>query len=179
MRSLAMGLLLLLAVPCWQQPRVQNLSPNLNIPPEVSRRFHSEGLFVHYEISTKLNPFYLRADFDGDAVPDYAVLVMNRTSRVIGIAVSRSGAKRIEVLGAGGIKLKVSPTEDGSPGYEMDGFDWMDSWLAVRKQSLKFTGLDRPVTQMLGEGILVEKSEAVSALIYWDGKQYCWLQLSD
>jgi hypothetical protein len=153
--------------------------PNWNIPREVSRRFQKEGFLSHYEVSTMLNPFYLRGDFDGDRVPDYAVLVIHRATKITGIAVLRSGAVKIEILGAGGINLKMAATEDGSPPTAIDSFEWMDSWHVERKQPLKFTGLDTPVTPMTGEGIVVEKAEASSALIYWDGKQYRWLQLSD
>jgi hypothetical protein len=73
--------------------------PNWNIPREVSRRFQKEGFLSHYELSTILNPFYLRGDFDGDGVPDYAVLVIHRATKITGIAVLRSGAVKIEILG--------------------------------------------------------------------------------
>lgn len=136
-------------------------------------------MLAHYEVSTKLNPFYLRGDLDGDGVPDYAVLVVNRATKATGIAVLRSRAAKIEVLGAGGIKVKVAPLEGETQGSEVDSFDWMDSWHIERKQRLKFTGWDTPVTQMVGEGIYAEKSEAASAIIYWDGKKYRWLQESD
>ena len=61
-------------------------------------------------------------------------------------------------------------TEDGSPRYQLDDFGWMDSWHVERKQRLRFTGLDKPVTGMAAEGIVVERAEASAALIYWDGK---------
>jgi hypothetical protein len=56
----------------------------------------------------------------------------------------------------------------------------MDGQLACRTETV--FEIYRPgyaVTPMTGEGIVVEKAEASSALIYWDGKQYRWLQLSD
>jgi len=56
----------------------------------------------------------------------------------------------------------------------------MDGQLACWKETaVEIYRLDTPVTPMTGEGIVVEKAEASSALIYWDGKQYRWLQLSD
>ena len=164
-------------------PQVQNQNnddtTNWNLPPAVSHRFQTEKFLTRYAISAKLNPFYLRGDFDGDGIPDYAVLVVNRTTKAFGIAMIRSRAKHIEVLGADGIKLRVAATEDGSPGYLLDEFGWLDSWHVERKQRLRFTGLDRPVTGMVAEGIVVEKAEAAAGLIYWDGKQYRWLQMSD
>jgi hypothetical protein len=75
-----------------------------NLPLAVSRRFQAESFLAKYDVSNKLNPFYLRGDFDGDGFPDYAVLVVNRTTKAVGIAMVRSRAKHIEVLGAGGIR---------------------------------------------------------------------------
>jgi hypothetical protein len=152
---------------------------NWSLPPAVSRKFQAEKFLARYDVSNKLNPFYLRGDFDGDGIPDYAVLVVNRATKVVGIAIIRSRAKRIEVLGAGGVKLRVAATEDGSPSYLLDEFGWLDSWHVERKQRLRFTGMDKPVTAMIAEGLVVEKAEAAAGLIYWDGKQYRWLQMSD
>src|ERR1700674_3684405 len=155
-------LYVLLTVVATPQTQNQNNDEqtNWNLPPVVSRRFQAEHFLARYDVSTKLNPFYLRGDFDGDGIPDYAVLVVNRTTKVVGIAMVRSRAKQIEVLGAGGIKLRVAATEEGSPSYLLDDFGWMDSWHVERKQRLRFTGLDKPVTGMAAEGIVVERAEA-------------------
>lgn len=163
-----------------QAPRGQDeLPPNWNIPRIVWDRFRAEKLLDRYEISTTLNPFYLRGDFDGDGVPDYAVLVTNRTTKVTGIAVVRSRAREVEILGAGGIKLQKAATADGSPSALIDDFGWVQAWHVVRREHLKPTAWDKPVTQMIGEGMEVERPEASSALIYWDGNRYRWLQDSD
>jgi hypothetical protein len=152
------------------------VQPDWNVPRTVWDRFKAEKVLDSYEISAKLNPFYLRGDFDGDGVPDYAVLVVSRGTGISGIAMVRSHSKHIEILGAGGIKLRKAATPDGSGPALIDNFDWVDAWHVVTKSPLKTTGWDIPVTQMVGEGIEVEKAEASSALIYWDGKQYRWLQ---
>jgi len=52
-----------------------DVPPDWNIPRPVWERLDKEKLLSTYEISTKLNPFYLRGDFDGDGKPDYAVLI--------------------------------------------------------------------------------------------------------
>src|SRR5882672_1884079 len=137
-----------------------------NLPDGVLKRFEAERLFATYDLCDKVNTFYLRGDFDGDGIPDYAVLVTNRSTKQVGIAFVRSGAKRVEVIGAGGIKLP-----SGASGND---FAWMDVWAAERKHKLEANDWDKPVGQMIGEGITVEKSESASALIYWDGKQYRW-----
>ena len=179
MRRLFLGVLLTIVAASQVQNQNNDQQTNWNLPPAVSHRFQAENFLAKYDVSSKLNPFYLRGDFDGDGIPDYAVLVVNRTTKVAGIAMVRSRAKHIEVLGAGGIKLKVAATEDGSPSYLLDDFGWLDAWHVERKQRLRFTSWGKPVTPMVAEGIVVEKAEAAAALIYWDGKQYRWLQMSD
>jgi len=141
-----------------------------NLPPSALKRFESEKFLKSYDLYEKVNPFYLRGDFDGDGVPDYAILVTSRATKQVGIAIVRSGAKKIEVLGAGGINLQEGSVKD---------FAWMDVWLVERKHKLEPNDWDKPIGQMVGEGIEVEKSESASALIYWDGKQYRWFQTSD
>ena len=141
-----------------------------NLPPSALKRFESEKFLKSYDLYEKVNPFYLRGDFDGDGVPDYAILVTSRATKQVGIAIVRSGAKKIEVLGAGGINLQEGSVKD---------FAWMDVWLVERKHKLEPNDWDKPIGKMVGEGIEVEKSESASALIYWDGKQYRWFQTSD
>jgi hypothetical protein len=143
---------------------------DVNLPQGVLKRFESEKFLKSYDLYDKVNPFYLRGDFDGDGVPDYAILVTSRSTKQVGIAIARSGAKKIEVLGAGGVNL-----QDGS----VKDFAWMDVWVVERKHKLEANDLDKPIGAMVGEGITVEKSESASALIYWDGKQYRWFQTSD
>jgi hypothetical protein len=143
---------------------------DMNLPPSALKRFESEKFLKSYDLYEKVNPFYLRCDFDGDGVPDYAILVTSRATKQVGIAIVRSGAKKIEVLGAGGINLQEGSVKD---------FAWMDVWVVERKHRLEPNDWDKPIGQMVGEGIEVEKSESASALIYWDGKQYRWFQTSD
>lgn len=159
----------------WQE----DLPPNWNIPRAVWDRFKSEKILERYEISPKLNPFYLRGDFDGDGVPDYAVLVTNRNTKATGIAVVRSRARHAEILGAGGVKLRVAALPDGSPPHWVDDFTGYDAWHVAPKKQLKKTGWDKPITKMTTEGIVVERTEASGGLIYWDGKRYRWLQISN
>ena len=161
----------LIAISIFSEGQLQyDRGIDLNLPQGVLKRFESEGFLKRYDLSDKVNPFYLRGDFDGDGIPDYAILVISRSTKQIGIAIVRSGAKKIEVLGAGGINL-----QDGS----VKDFAWMDVWAVERKQKLEPNDWNKPIRPMVGEGIDVEKSESASALIYWDGKQYRWFQTSD
>jgi hypothetical protein len=52
----------------------------------------------------------------------------------------------------------------------------MDSWEIYSKDRVtKGTSAPKPH----GDALLVSKSEAASALIYWNGKRYVWLQQGD
>jgi len=141
-----------------------------NLPQSVLERFESEKFLKSYDLCGDLNPFYLRGDFDGDGIPDYAILVTNRSTKQVGIAIVRSGAKKIELFGAGGINLQKGSVKD---------YVTMDVWGVERKHKLEPNHWDKPIGRMMGEGIEVAKSESWAALIYWDGKQYRWFQISD
>jgi len=88
---------------------------------------------------------------------DAAVLVKERSTGKLGIAIVHGTTGKVTILGAGfGI---------GNGG---DDFEWMDSWQVYSKT--------RNVPRLRGDALLVEKSEAASALIYWNGKRYVWFQ---
>src|SRR5258708_2117191 len=146
-----------------------NRGIDVNLPPSVLKRFESEKFLKGYDLCDKINPFYLRGDFDGDGIPDYAILVTSRSTKQVGIAIARSGAKKIEVLGAGGVNL-----QDGS----VKDFAWMDAWVGERKHRLEPNNWDKPLDQMVGEGIDFGKSEPSSELIYWEWKRYRWVRTS-
>jgi hypothetical protein len=52
----------------------------------------------------------------------------------------------------------------------------MDSWEIYTKKHV--TG-GVSVPKLHGNALLVSKSEAASALIYWNGTRYVWLQQGD
>lgn len=45
-----------------------------NIPEKLQTELTMGPLAAAYAISDRINPFYLRGDFDGDGKPDYAIL---------------------------------------------------------------------------------------------------------
>lgn len=48
---------------------------DLSVPDQVSRRFMEKDVWKRFTICARVNPFYLRADFDGDGKPDFVVLI--------------------------------------------------------------------------------------------------------
>src|SRR4051812_12364798 len=55
-------------------------SVELSTPQYVSTRFAKEGIWKRFDISERMNPFYLTGDFDGDGKPDFVVLLKSKES---------------------------------------------------------------------------------------------------
>jgi hypothetical protein len=131
-----------------------------NVPGTVKKALTNGSTGKKYDLSFHVNPSYLERDFDGDGKMDAAVLVKERSTGKLGIAIVDGQTGKVAILGAGiGI---------GNGG---DDFEWMDSWQVYSKT--------RNVPRLRGDALLVEKSEAASALIYWNGKRYVWSQQGD
>jgi hypothetical protein len=139
-----------------------------NIPEAVERAITKGSLAKDYDVSFRVNPFYLRGDFNGDGKIDVAVLVKQRSTGKLGIAIIHSAMDKVTILGAG-----ISIGNGG------DDFEWMDSWQVYPKDRVIPGGGEAIVPRLHGEALLVGKSEAASALIYWNGKRYVWFQQGD
>jgi hypothetical protein len=131
----------------------------------VRRAIASESLAKDYDVSFQVKPFYLPGDFNGDGKADIAVLVKQRSTGKLGIAIINGATNKLTVLGAG--------TAIGNGG---DDFEWMDSWEIYPKDRVTS---GRSVPKLHGNALLVSKSEAASALIYWNGRRYVWFQQGD
>jgi hypothetical protein len=137
--------------------------------PEIINRALTNGLLAKkYEVSFRLNPFFLPGEFDGDGKTDIAFLVKQRSTGKLGIAMVSGATDKVTVLGAG--------TAIGNGG---DDFEWMDSWQVYSKDRATREANETSVPHLRGDALLVSKSEAASALIYWNGKRYVWLQQGD
>lgn len=88
-----------------------------NTPNWVYKLFISKNLKDRYELSFKLNPFYLRGDLNGDSKPDITILVTERNSGKKGILICHYGTGETFILGAG--------NKFGNGG---DDFSWLDIW---------------------------------------------------
>lgn len=131
----------------------------------------------HYTLSDAINPFYLRGDFDGDGKIDYAILVTAKNTNKRYVVVCRSGTKNLEMLAGRGATTVFDPAQ---PSSSKDNFNWMDAWQVAERLQLESNELneEKPLP-MKGEGILAEKTESASVLIYWTGKDYHWYQIAD
>jgi hypothetical protein len=138
------------------------------MPDAVKRALTNGSPGKEYDLSFHLSPSYLEGDFDGDGKMDVAVLVKQRSTGKLGIAIVHGTTEKVKILGAGiGI---------GNGG---DDFEWMDSWQVHSKTRAAHAASETNVAHLRGDALLVEKSEAASALIYWNGKRYVWSQQGD
>jgi hypothetical protein len=129
-------------------------------------KFKLKELNSSVNVSDRLNPFYLRGDFDGDGQQDYAVLVNDSTKGQNGIAIFLGKIKKPFILGAG-----VSF-------HGMKDVDF-DSWYVYGKRKvIKGVG-EAKIPTLIGEANWIEWAETASALIYWNGSKFIWYQQGD
>lgn len=148
----------------------QQIEPE-NIPDEIVPAMGSVPFSAKYELNEVMNPFYLRGDFDGDGKPDFAVGVKSKTGGATGIAIWLSSLRRFVILGAGNPFRFAGSTETNFAGLNV--------WRVYGKRTVE-TGVEagRP-PKLIGEAILLGKSESGSGLIYWNGKTFKWYQQGD
>jgi len=122
--------------------------------PAWAMKVFNERLSSRYELVQEMEPSFYVGDFNGDGKSDVALLITERTTGKVGIAIVEGAEGATKIIGAG-----------KSFGNGGDDFSWMDAW------SLRHSGkIDR---------LYLAKSEAASALIYWDGSKYKWQQEGD
>jgi len=139
-----------------------------DIPEPIQRAITNGSLAKNYDLFFRMNPFYLRGDFNGDGKIDVAVLVKQSSTGKLGIAIVHGGSDKITMLGAG--------TAIGNGG---DDFAWMDTWQVYSKSAAAQQPDKTHAPHVRGDALLVGKNEAASALIYWNGKRYVWHQQGD
>src|SRR4029077_19968966 len=93
-----------------------------DVPDAVKKALTNGSPGKEYDLSFRMNPSYLEGDFKGDGKIDIAVLVNERSTGKLGIAIVDVTTRKVTILGAGiGI---------GNGG---DDFEWMDSWQVYSK----------------------------------------------
>ena len=79
--------------PSWEQRQ--------SVPRWAAASLEREAFSAKYVLSTRLNPFLVQGDFNGDGRIDLAVLVEQRETRASGVAIVHAGAEQPLVVGAG------------------------------------------------------------------------------
>jgi hypothetical protein len=72
-----------------------------NVPAWAVQLFSAKNLDTQCAFAFTVNPFYLRGDFTGDGKPDIAILVKNKQSGKVGIAICHGGRNEVFFAGAG------------------------------------------------------------------------------
>ena len=67
----------------------------------IAKAIVNESLAKKYELSYRINPFYLRGDFNGGGKIDVATLVKQRSTGQIGIVIINGANDEVTILGAG------------------------------------------------------------------------------
>jgi hypothetical protein len=144
-----------------------------NIPGKLRAAVDASAFKASFDVGSWLNPFYLRGDFDGDGLPDYALLVTRHSDGKRGIAVWLSTRHQIQptMIGAG----KKSRAGAG----DEDDWDFFDAWQVYDKGIVQQGAGDGKPPKLIGDAILIEKTEAASGIVFWDGKQFRWYQQAD
>ena len=146
--------------PTWQE--LQNL-------PSWAQSIVGEQRFASiYALTTRINPYFLQGDFNGDGRLDVAVLIEHRQTAQQGIAVLHAGAPNAIVVGAG--------RAVGNGGAD---FAWLDAWSISPRNPIPPGTRRTDSPPLRGDGLLVQKLESAGGLLYWDGAAYRWRQQGD
>jgi hypothetical protein len=130
-----------------------------NVPTPILKCLQPES--HRFEVSRRMNPFYLRGDFNGDGKLDYVVLVQERKSGKQGVAFCFAGAKRKAYVVAAGNAIAL---EGGILG---DDFSDFDVWVVEEAYS----------KNPKRDALFLEKAEAGSGVLIWNGRRMVWRQL--
>ena len=82
------------------------------------------------------------------------------------MAVVHSGTGEVFILGA------------GNTFNDIDDFREFNIWSVVTGSSFK-SHWEKKSLKLNSEAISIGVFECTGALIYWDGKKYCWYQMAD
>jgi hypothetical protein len=144
------------------------MQADLNIPHELLERGVAVKLWDMHRIDRNINPFYLRADFDGDGQPDYLF-----SADTPGMADDLAAPHPIVLFARPGA---VTHLRDD----ELLGLPARDGWYVHDRGTRVPPSFDgKPPPKLLGDAFVMMKAESSSALIYWDGKRFRSHWLSD
>ena len=116
------------------------------------------------QLTTRINPFYLRGDFDGDARMDHAFLI--ERSGLDGFALCLAGDPQPTWLGA------------GKEFHELTSLDFDDWSVYPKGPVLHGVGESDPPT-LQSDALFLLWSERASTLVYWTGNDFSWYQQGD
>lgn len=120
-----------------------------------------------FKFDISINPFYLRADFDGNKFVDYAVLIIGQETKKSAVVICKDG-KEPFLYGA------LAKTKFLPESFEDDNFvtpEWEISTKEETKMLEEHVGGRKVATNAKGESIAF-MFEGGGVVIYWDGKTF-------
>ena len=137
-------------------------SSDADVPDSIWGIAAKAGIDSAYAISMSMQaPPYVTADFDGDKVPDAAVLVENRATGKLGVAIVHRGTRNVSILAAG----------SGSAGP--DDLDGMKEWDPHHKGTTPtYVSPYRPNTPLIGDALWVALKDSTIGFYIWNGSRF-------
>jgi hypothetical protein len=145
---------------CTSVTYAQSDEVNDSVPRDVLAAFNTISFWESYRVDYRINPFYLRADFDGDAKADFAVLCTRK----------KDGARFIAVVLS---KTRTTVFVALDPEKQMDGWEVLPKSTVTRPD---YDGAKAP-PKLLGDAILLKFS--ITLLLYWDGSKFGTYMMND
>lgn len=122
-----------------------------------------------FEFEADFNPFYLRADLDGNNFTDYAVLIKGQTTQKRGVVMCKD-SKQPFVLGAlSKPKVPLSSFDDDNfvtNQWEISTKEETKNWI------IRYSGGRKIAPDAKGESIVFIFEGGDGIVIYWDGRTF-------
>lgn len=144
----------------------QVLRPEDQMPYWAVKKWEELAKQQGLAISTRVNPFIWRGDFDGDGRFDLAILVKHSQTNKEGIVLLLRSNRPL-LLGAG-----------HTFGNGGDDFSWIDLWYVEDRGTTQRSYYEKSVSLSV-DGIIVAKEGSASALVYLERGKAKWQQQGD
>jgi hypothetical protein len=137
------------------------------IPTAIEECIAKVDIGEPFKFETGFNPFYLRADFDGNKLMDYAILIKGQTSQKRGVVICKD-ARQPYIFGA------LSKPKPSLSSFEDDNFvtnQWEISSKEETRLQINILGNKISPTAK-GESIAFIFEGGTGVHIYWDGREF-------
>ncbi|WP_422008670.1 hypothetical protein [Roseivirga pacifica] len=143
--------------------------------PEWVKEELSKPWFETFILSNSTAPSYITSDLNGDGEKDVAIRIQNKTSKELGFVILHNNSIEHFIIGAG------KPLNG-----KLRDLSLYDKWKLYKESSVQVltyteTGdIDgTKKVELISGGIVITMSEATQSLIFWNGKTYERVILSD
>lgn len=135
-----------------------------NVPDSIWGIAAQAGLDSLYAISMSMqSPPYITGDFDGDRVPDAAVLVEHRATGKLGVAIVLRGTRKVSILAAG----------SGSAGPDdLNGINEWDPFFKGTTPTL--VNPYRPDASLIGDALWIARNDSTGGFYIWTGSSFIY-----